>query len=113
MSIYRNKKNMSLEKNYILLELKPLAKVVDEGKIRDSIDSIRNHLKEFDIALVYPTHDERCYIGLKTGNINELKSYLEKNPVKSSLFVKIEPVELENDDKIVMFELLDYIYNII
>lgn len=93
---------MSLEKNYILLELKALANV-DEGKMRDSIDSIRNHLKKFDIALVYPTHDEKCYIGLKTGNIHELKSYLEKNPVKSSLFVNIKPVELENEDKIVIY----------
>lgn len=96
---------MSHLKDYILLDIVVSSPLDDKVKVIK--EGIRDRLKDFDIALIYPTHDNKCYIRVRNESIAKLKGYLKENPIDSIQFAKIKLAQVEDEDKIVciMFQL--------
>lgn len=87
--------------NYLLVEMAPDLKESREYILK----GFQYILKNYQVAIIYPTFDKKCYIGLLSGSIAELRTFLRDNLVSSS---RISGKLVESDqfcqDKLVIID---------
>lgn len=92
-----------MNSKYILLEIGPDSKLRDKKIVCDEIQSSLDDLK---VAIFYPTHDQKCYLGLKTGCMNDLyvqvKDKLLKGKTARGLSVKLVEPKKDQDKLVIL-----------
>lgn len=82
-----------MNSKYLVLE------IVSSSSINrsDIYETLRKCLEGLEVAIIYPTHDNKCYLGLKEGSMCELINQTNKTLLNSKQQFTVKLIDDKRD----------------